>query len=328
MKEGLVSVIIPCYNGEKFIDRSIGSVYKQNYSNIELIVVDDGSTDNSKEKIIFWKEKFKEKGFDLRYIYQNNRGLGGAIDTGLKYINGEYLTLLDCDDSYLNNSISLRAEFLKNKKEYVGVRTNGWFVKGNERKLFINSDEEKKIEDLFTALSSGKTNNWAGTYLIRTKDLFEFYKEKNIFPSRFGQNFQLLLPVSYKRKVGYIDLPLMEYYIQENSLSRNCDLEKSYRNWEMNASGWREIYINVLKELITDEEEYNYYLNLYNSTYYRSGFYRGITYDKKEAVKEYYHLLCLTKLNTLNDKIDYYHYFNSLIVIPLKIYRRIKMLFY
>ena len=82
-----VSVIIPCYNGASVINRSIESVYIQDYPNIEMIVVDDGSTDNSKEVILSWVSRFAEKGFVLKYVYQQNRGLGGAIDTGCFFIN-------------------------------------------------------------------------------------------------------------------------------------------------------------------------------------------------------------------------------------------------
>ena len=188
-----VSVIIPCYNGEKLIDTSLSSVLEQTYSNIEVIVVDDGSTDNSKAAIEKWIDKYSEKGYILKYVYQENRGPGGAVDTGLKHITGEYLTLLDADDRFLSESVEKRAEFLDNNPEYVGVRSNGWYVRESGRRLFICEDEEKQITDMFSALSFGKTNNWAGTYMIRTDAIFKVYPDRSIYPSRFGQNFQLLL---------------------------------------------------------------------------------------------------------------------------------------
>ena len=173
--DNLVSIIIPCYNGEKFIDNSIESVYIQDYSPIELIVVDDESTDGSAERIQAWQSKFAEKGNNLKYVYQKNRGPGGAIDTGLKYVTGTYLTLLDADDVYLPGAIRKKVEFLDTHSDYVGVRNNGWRVSGANRHLFITDPEEKKLTDLFTALSFGKTNNWAGTYMVRTDVLFDAY---------------------------------------------------------------------------------------------------------------------------------------------------------
>lgn len=160
--DNLVSIIIPCYNGEKFIDTSIESVFIQDYSPIELIVVDDESTDGSAERILAWQSKFAEKGSNLKYVYQKNRGLGGAIDTGLKHVTGAYLTLLDADDVYLPGAIRKKAEFLDAHPDYAGVRNNGWRVSGENRHLFITDPAEKTITDLFAALSFGKTNNWAG----------------------------------------------------------------------------------------------------------------------------------------------------------------------
>ena len=156
----LVSVIIPCYNGERFIDQSIASVYLQDYTPIELIVVDDGSTDGSAERIQAWKERFTQKGDTLKYLYQTNQGQAAATNYGLKHVTGQYLSLLDADDVFLPGSLSTRREFLEAHPDYVGVRSNGWRVCGKDRQLFIISDEEKQIADLFTALSFGKTNHF------------------------------------------------------------------------------------------------------------------------------------------------------------------------
>lgn len=105
----LVSVIIPCYNGEKFIERSIRSVMEQDYRDIELIVVDDGSTDRSKEIILGLKTEFDNENRELKYVYQENTGVGGAVSTALKYVSGDYLTLLDADDRFCKDSIGKRA---------------------------------------------------------------------------------------------------------------------------------------------------------------------------------------------------------------------------
>ena len=63
-----VSIIIPCYNAGVHIDKSVGSIYFQEYPNIELVIVNDGSTDDSEDKILAWQDKFEEKGFKLKYF--------------------------------------------------------------------------------------------------------------------------------------------------------------------------------------------------------------------------------------------------------------------
>lgn len=322
----LVSIIMPCYNSEKYLDMSIGSIYVQDYSQIELIVVDDGSTDTSKSIILSWQKRFSEKGFVLKYVYQDNQGLGAAINTGLKLVTGKYLTLLDSDDKFLPGSIALRARFLNDHLECAGVRSNGWMVEGTEKRLFITDEDEKNCTDLFTALTNGKTNNWAGTYMVRSDILFNTYTDRNIYPSRLGQNFQILLPVAYKRKFGYIDTPLMEYYIYSNSHSHIADVKMRYELEEKNAMGWKDIYYNVLCRIEPDEHVRQVLMNDYEAVFCRGGLRRAILNNKSEAMKEYYKRLKATGKITLSDRIGYHQACRSPIVIPLKIVRRIKMM--
>ena len=94
----LVSIITPCYNGEKYVDRFLTSVLNQTYNNIELIFVDDGSTDKTKDVVLSFKEQFEKRGYDLIYIYQKNAGQAAAINQGLKVFKGEFLMWIDSDD--------------------------------------------------------------------------------------------------------------------------------------------------------------------------------------------------------------------------------------
>ena len=66
----MVSIIVPCYNGEKFIDRCFKSILNQTYRNVELIIINDGSTDNSEDIILGYKNKFEQLGIKFKYIYK------------------------------------------------------------------------------------------------------------------------------------------------------------------------------------------------------------------------------------------------------------------
>jgi glycosyltransferase involved in cell wall biosynthesis len=94
MKTGKVSVIIPTYNHAQFLSAAIQSVLSQTYQNFEIIVVDDGSTDNTKEVV-------GEFGSLVRFIWQENQGLSAARNTGLRLAQGEYIGFLDADDIWL-----------------------------------------------------------------------------------------------------------------------------------------------------------------------------------------------------------------------------------
>lgn len=90
----LVSVIIPNYNHTRFVSDAIQSVLAQTYRSFEIIVVDDGSTDNSREVVA-------DFGDQLHYIWQENQGLAGARNTGIRAAKGEFIALLDADDEWL-----------------------------------------------------------------------------------------------------------------------------------------------------------------------------------------------------------------------------------
>jgi glycosyltransferase involved in cell wall biosynthesis len=90
-----VSIIIPVYNAEKYIDRCIESIIKQTYKNFEIILIDDGSTDNSLKIIENWYKKYPKK---IKIIKQKNMGTGDARNKGLDIVTGEFLTFVDSDD--------------------------------------------------------------------------------------------------------------------------------------------------------------------------------------------------------------------------------------
>lgn len=110
----LVSVIIPVYNGTAFIRGAIESVFNQTLQDFEIIVVDDGSTDGTKDILDSWIRQNR-----IRYIYQQNKGLAGARNTGIRLAKGKFLKFLDCDDWLYPEQLQLQVEHLKNKSDYV-----------------------------------------------------------------------------------------------------------------------------------------------------------------------------------------------------------------
>lgn len=319
-----ISVIIPCYNAEQFIDAGLQSIYAQDYPDVELIVVNDGSTDGSEAKILAWESRFLERGFLFKYFRQDNQGQAAATSLALKHVTGDYLTLLDADDYFLPDSISKRVHFLDNHPDCVGVRSNGWMMRGTERELFITSEAEKNITDLFEGLIFGRTNNWAGSYMVRADVLFECYPDRSIYPSRFGQNMQILLPVAYKRKFGFIEEPLMVYVLHEDSHSQARSPEEQYQKDEANQRGYRDIYLRMLDMILKDPAEYQKYRNIFDASYYRCAMLRAEKYRKQAQLEEHYHALAATGYTTLNDKICYYSSIRSPYVFVLKLLRKLK----
>ena len=114
-KQDLVSVIMPAYNATEYIESAIRSVINQTYQNWELIIVNDGSTDGTEDKIL----KFSEPR--IKYFIQLNKGVAAARNIGLKKMQGDYFCFLDADDSYTPKSLSSRIEVFQSEDKAVFV---------------------------------------------------------------------------------------------------------------------------------------------------------------------------------------------------------------
>jgi glycosyltransferase involved in cell wall biosynthesis len=119
----LVSVIIPCYNHGRFLQQAIDSVVRQTYIPIEVIVVDDGSTDTTKTVAL--------RNTQVRYVYQSNQGLSAARNTGISHSTGDYLVFLDADDLLYSHAIAYNVKMLLNHPEVA-------FVSGGHNKVDID----------------------------------------------------------------------------------------------------------------------------------------------------------------------------------------------
>lgn len=226
----LVSIVMCCYNGAHFIPRAFASVLDQTYNEIELIFVNDGSTDNTIEVAESYVNIFQKRGYSLKIITQDNHGHGHACATGVKHITGEYLSYLDVDDVITPTSIEEKVIFLQENHDCNVVRTNAYVVPNDNLEdtsnLLVKNQREKNIRFIFFDLLFGYTNNFAGTYLVRTKPLKSFYANKEMITSRYGPNLQLLLPLTYNSPSGFIDKPLFKYIKHSNSHSASTSLEK------------------------------------------------------------------------------------------------------
>jgi len=117
----LASVIIPVYNRGELVERTIDSVYKQVYRPIELVIVNDGSNDNSEDVILKWKEKHESLKFKILHIRQKNKGAPNARNNGLKNANGQYIQFLDSDDLLEKEKISEQVRGLNKNNSEIAV---------------------------------------------------------------------------------------------------------------------------------------------------------------------------------------------------------------
>ena len=118
----LVSVIIPIFNSEKTLKKTLESIIDQTYDNFEIFLIDDGSTDSSKIIIDEFISAYPQ--YKIKYLFQQNQGASAARNVGLKNANGDYIALLDSDDFWHSGKIELQLEAFKNNKDIDFLATN------------------------------------------------------------------------------------------------------------------------------------------------------------------------------------------------------------
>jgi teichuronic acid biosynthesis glycosyltransferase TuaG len=123
MENELVSVIMPAFNSALYISKTIESVISQTYKNWELIIVDDGSTDDTKLIV----SNFTKNYSNIHYYYQLNGKQGKARNTGIKYSRGTYVAFLDSDDLWLPEKLEKSLKIMQETGCEV-VSTNAWVV--------------------------------------------------------------------------------------------------------------------------------------------------------------------------------------------------------
>lgn len=125
------SIIVPVYNVENYVGKCINSILTQTYQDFELIIVNDGSTDNSATIINDYGTDFSDK---ITIINQENKGPGGARNTGIEYAHGEYLVFIDGDD-YIENTMLCVLDNYINEKAYDIIIFNAYRVYGKDNKV-------------------------------------------------------------------------------------------------------------------------------------------------------------------------------------------------
>lgn len=272
MTKNKVSILTPSFNSEFYIHRLLDSILEQTYPNIEMFVINDGSTDNTEEIVCHYISKFNDKGYKLHCINQSNQGQASAINTGLKLISGEYLVWPDSDDFYASpEAIQKMVDVLDNNPDVAMVRTFANILDEDTFQKIGEFGGEKYMKnrktDLFEDCLFGHNFYWyvPGDYMLRVNLLWENYPDRNIYiSSKYGgQNWQLMLPLLYRKKCYTIEEFLYNVVTRKESHSRG-----TFKTIEENLIKYNEhrnILINTLKSIrgISDKERDNYISQIY-----------------------------------------------------------------
>ncbi len=244
-----VSVIIPTYNRAHLIKRAIQSVLNQTYQDFEIIVVDDGSTDNTEEEV---KNLNNQK---IRYIRHNeNKGAAVARNTGIKAARAEFIAFQDSDDEWSSNKLKRQMEVFKNAPLEVGVvYTGSWQIRNNKRIYLPLFTGKKREGNIYKELFEGRITGIPTPLAIVKKECFN---QVGMFEERFSplEDGELWLRISKYYEFKYIKEPLVTRYYTPNSIStdlnayieaRNLILEKHFEEFRKNKESLARYFFNI-----------------------------------------------------------------------------------
>ncbi|MCK4435905.1 glycosyltransferase, partial [Candidatus Bathyarchaeota archaeon] len=210
-----VSIVLTCYNGARWISRAIESILAQTYEDFELVIIDDGSTDSSKEVVV--SHLCDER---VHYIHQENRGFSAAVNRGIKESSGNLIGFIGQDDLWIPNKLELQLKYFSEHKDvdlihsnYYSIDSEGRIIEVRGIKIPNFSSKKKVVEQLFL-------NNFIGfeTVLVKRRcfDEVGYFDEQMVGFS----DHDIWLRIAGSFNIGYLDLPLVEKREHEFQLSK------------------------------------------------------------------------------------------------------------
>lgn len=211
-----VSVVIPTYNRAHTLSKSLNSVLNQTYQNFEIIIVDDGSSDNTEDVI----RNFQKKDKRIIYVkHEKNKGQSAAENTGIKIAKGDYIAFQDSDDEWLPKKLEKQIKLIEKSPSDLGVVYTGLLrIMGNKRIYVPGSWVKQKDGYIYNELLKG---NFVSTPTILARK--ECFQKLGMFDERLKalQDWDLVLRFSKFYKFGFIDEPLVLAPFMTDSLSVN-----------------------------------------------------------------------------------------------------------
>jgi glycosyltransferase involved in cell wall biosynthesis len=211
----LVSIVIPTYNYANYLPTAITSCLQQTYGNIEIIVVDDGSADNTRAIV----EGFRNS---IRYIRQDNRGVSSARNKGLEEARGSFITFLDADDSLTTDSIEMRVRILSENKDVDFVISSTLSKHSSDETPYLHDETGQSFfsERLYEDLLCRRISFATCAVLMRTVVARTFS-----FPTHIsnGEDIVYFTKVFFRRKGYFLSTPTAVTFSHPDSLRHNVE---------------------------------------------------------------------------------------------------------
>ena len=227
MSNKLVSVVIPTFNAEETIQSAIRSIVQQDYPAIELIVIDDGSSDSTITKVWEMRQECNAKGIKINLIAQKNSGVSFARNRGVKESKGEYIAFLDADDQWLQSKLTQQVRHLESNED-LGLsfsRVNFFSADGRFRKASVLEKKEVCVEDCLRSNPTISPSTW-----VLRKAAFELIQGfQGHMTHAEDQEFLIRLLQKTHFSIEGLDEILCNYSTSVDGLS--ADVDAMYQGW-------------------------------------------------------------------------------------------------
>lgn len=204
-----VSVIIPTYNSAEFLAEAVDSVLAQTWSDFEIVIVDDGSTDDTRDVAARY-------GDHVRYLYQQNEGPSSARNMGIKEAKGTYVAFLDSDDAWEPEKLRIQMDFMGEHPEITLVCTDSSLMGSREcRERKLRRD---LMGNLFPVLYSNSFIRTSTVLMLR-----ECFRDVGYFDERYrsAEDYDVWLRVAKRYAIAYLNQPLVRYRKHEDNISHD-----------------------------------------------------------------------------------------------------------
>lgn len=205
-----ISIIVPIYNCSNYIDKCIFSLIHQTYRNIEIILVNDGSTDNSLEKIL----EYQNQDNRIKIVNQSNQGVSSARNQGIKNANGKYITFVDSDDYLDNDAIE---KLVNHIEPNTVVKINYKTKKQNQEKIHILPRTEYSVSRYKEGILKNEIGGFCWGYLFE-KEKIEYFDETT---SYLEDTLFLLQYLTKINKIKIVENSYYNYCFNDNSITKN-----------------------------------------------------------------------------------------------------------
>jgi glycosyltransferase involved in cell wall biosynthesis len=220
MQGPFISVVIPTYNSEDFIAKTLETLYSQTYNNYEVIVSDDGSTDNTVDVVrsFFLQNSSRKKAL----LISKHEGPGAARNKGIENASGDWVSFLDSDDLWNHNKLELVARYIFNNQGVDIVCHSLVDIEGPKETLMVPSKYFNNKIDPF--LSIYRENClYTSALTIKKNILYQAGLFDNMLPSSQDYDLWLRLGMIDKIKIGFIVEPLATHISREGNISSNAE---------------------------------------------------------------------------------------------------------